>query len=60
MTDKKTTTAKRKRSIPKARILVEVELLINEYKLDASSDGIGQLINAIEKSIVDEQVAALA
>ena len=56
MTDKKPT--KTKRSIPKARLLVEIEAVVKEYNLESTS-AIAHLLAAVEKSIVDEQVAAL-
>ena len=62
MNDKKSTTGsatlKRKRSIPKARLLLETQAVLKEYDLNVD-DSIGVLVTAIEKSIVDEQVAAL-
>lgn len=57
MTDKKPT--KTTRSIPKARLLVEIERVNLDYSLDTSRP-IGELLSAIEKAIVDEQVAALS
>jgi hypothetical protein len=59
MTDKKTTTPKKQtRTIPKARILMEVASLVNGYEL-SDDDTIAELFGAIKQSIVDEQVNAL-
>ena len=54
----KTPTPKKKRAIPKARLLLETQAVLNEYDLNVD-DPIGVLITSIEKSIVAEQVNAL-
>ena len=55
MTDKKPT---KKRSIPKARLLVEVDVVRQGYELELDAT-IAELLDAISQAIVDEQVAAL-